>query len=64
MQPGQMVRMKTYDGEAVLIVVTLDSEHVNVCTRDEFNKAKKEKREPTLVGFSVKDVIEENVAER
>ena len=59
-----MVKMKTYDGEAVLMVVTLDSEHVNVCTTSEFKKAKREKRQPTLVGFSIKDVIEENVAER
>ena len=61
MQPGQMIKMKTYDGEAILVVVKLDGNHVNVCTSEEFKKAKKERREPIAVGFSIEDVVEENV---
>lgn len=62
MQPGDMVRMRVYGGESVLVVVQLTDTHANVCTPEEYEKAKREGREPILVGFPITDIIEEGVA--
>jgi len=59
MKVGQKVRIKIYEGELVLVVAELNDDHVNVCTPEEFEKAKKDGRKPRLVGFPVTDIISE-----
>jgi hypothetical protein len=55
---GQTVKVRVFGGEeADLIVVQENSTHVNVCTQKELAKAKKEKRQPMLVGFQIGYVI-------
>ena len=61
MKSGEIVKMRIYGGESILVVVEATDTHVNVCTRQEFEKAKREKRQPVLVGFPKKDIIEEDV---
>lgn len=57
MKAGQSVKVKVYGGEAVVIVVEADDWHVNVCKMEEFEAAKRERRQPTMVGFPITDVI-------
>jgi hypothetical protein len=59
MEIGKMVKMKIYGGESILMVVETTDTHVNVCTKKEFENAKKEKRRPVLVGFPKTDIIDE-----
>jgi len=61
MEVGRMVKMRIYGGESVLMVVQTTETHVNVCTRREYEKAKKENRAPLLVGFPKTEIIEEDV---
>ncbi len=59
MKAGQMIKVKTYDGEAVVILVEMNDTHVNVCKKEEFEAAKKERRPPIIVGFRKTEVIGE-----
>jgi hypothetical protein len=59
MELGQMVKLKVYGGgEAVLMLVQKNDTHINVCKREELEAAKRERRQPLLVGFPITDVIE------
>jgi hypothetical protein len=57
MKIGQAVKVKIYEGESTLIVAGLNGDHVNLCTQEEYESARKDGRQPILVGFSVADVI-------
>jgi hypothetical protein len=59
MESGQIVKLRVYDGEASLVIVHKTDTHVNVCTPEEYEAAKRENREPVLVGFPLTDIIEE-----
>jgi hypothetical protein len=58
MKTGQKVRMQIYGGEADLILVTEDKNHIYVCAEDEYRKPIQENREPTTVGFMRQFIIE------
>jgi len=57
MKPGQLVRLKVYGGEAVVMIVDANDLHVAVCKREEFEAAQREGRRPTSVGFPINDII-------
>jgi hypothetical protein len=57
MQIGQTVKMKVYGGEANLVIVQENDTHVNVCREEELERAKKENRQPIMVGFKKSDII-------
>ncbi|HEX9897338.1 MAG TPA: hypothetical protein VGA85_06745 [Dehalococcoidales bacterium] len=57
MKTGQLVRLKVYGGEAVVMIVDANDVHVAVCKREEFEAAQREGRQPISVGFPVTDVI-------
>jgi hypothetical protein len=59
MQQFELVKLRIYGGgEALLVAFGFNDTHVNVCTQKELEAAKKENREPVLVGFPITDIIE------
>ncbi|MBI2852335.1 MAG: hypothetical protein HYX84_04450 [Chloroflexi bacterium] len=60
MKVGQTIKLRAYGGEELSrLVVRVDKDVVVVCRLDEYEKAKKEGREPVAVGFRLRDVISE-----
>ena len=61
-QSGGSVRLKTYGGKVVSRrVVDVRERSVIVTTKEEFEAAAKEKREPICIGFPLSDVVKRKV---
>lgn len=59
MKPGQMVKLRAYGGEEIIRnVIRLEKDIVVVCRPEEYENARSQGREPTGVGFHIKDVID------
>jgi hypothetical protein len=62
MQPGDTIRLRAYGGEEIeRRVVGVKGDVVVVCRDEEYQKARKEGREPITVGFRIDDVLQESV---
>ena len=52
MHRGQLVEVtEAFAGQQVKAVVSWDEERIFVCREEEFNRAKRENREPENIGF-------------
>jgi len=59
MKPGQMVKLRAFGGkELVRRVVRLEKDMVVVCSPEEYETARSQGREPTVVGFHITDIID------
>lgn len=59
-QSGNSVRLKTYGGQVVeRRVMDVRERSVIVTTKEEFERAAREKREPICIGFPLSDVVED-----
>lgn len=57
-QSGQAVKLLSSLGLVTLIVVADLGEVLLVCRADEFERAKKERRDPLAIGFKKTDLVE------
>jgi len=59
-QRGDMVRVKAYGGKVIARrVVEVRERSVAVTTKEEYDAAAKEQREPICIGFPLSDILEE-----
>lgn len=59
MRKGQQVSvMEAFSGQQLKRVVDWDNGYVFVCREEEYEKAKKEQREPNTIGFPMEFVKE------
>ena len=55
---GKRVRVRAYGGTELLRrVIGFDSGVVRVCCEEEWQRAQRERSEPTCIGFKLSDVI-------
>ena len=52
MHTGDMVTLRAYGGEKIVrVMMSADRDTINVCRKEEHEAAKRENREPRVVGF-------------
>jgi hypothetical protein len=60
-QKGDLVKVKAYGGQMIVRrVVEVRERSVILTTKEEYETAAREKREPICIGFPLSDVVEEN----
>ena len=59
MEAGNIVRLRAYGGEVLeRVVAGFKGKTVLICTEAEYERAKKEAREPEAIGWPADDVLE------
>ena len=59
MKRGDWVRVRVYGDEIVTRrVVEIDGDMIAICRDEEYQAARRERREPVTVGFWIEDIVE------